>query len=95
METSSHYSDSILNKLAASYPKTCTLEELTAVVIPPYNVLRTFKENIAAQRQNQAKILDALIALEDQRYIVLNPATDESCITLKGLIKINHTVLCN
>jgi len=71
------------------------LEELTAVVIPPYNILRTFTENMSAQRQNQAKILDALIALEDQGYIVLNRATDQSCITIKGLIKINHTVLCN
>jgi hypothetical protein len=50
---------------------------------------------MSAQRHNQAKILDALIALEDQGYIVLNRATDQSSITIKGLIKINHTALCN
>ena len=95
MEKSSVYLHSILQKLAGSYPGICTLEELASFVIPPYNVLRTFRENIAAQRESHAKILDALIALEDQGYIVLNQATDQSSITIKGLIKINHTVFCN
>jgi hypothetical protein len=95
LEKSSVYFDRTLSKLAKSYPGTCTLEELTLLLMPPCNVLRTFSENISAQRENHAKILDALIALEDQGYIVLNTATDESFITLKGLIKINHTVFCN
>ena len=95
MEKSFVYFDRILNKLAGSYPGTLTLEELASLVIPPYNVLRSFSENIAAQRENHAKILDVLIALDDQGYIDLNPATDQSSITLKGLIKINHTVFCN
>jgi len=95
LEKPSVYFDGILRKLARSYPGTCTLEELAMLVIPPYNVLRTFTENIAAQRQNHAKVLDALMALDDMGYIVLNPATDQSCITIKGLIKINNSTLCN
>ncbi|TPG34756.1 hypothetical protein [Flavobacterium pectinovorum] len=95
MKKSSVYFDRILSKLAQSYPGTCALEELAALVIPPYNVQKKFRENISAQRENQAKVLDALILLDDQGYIVLNPATDESFITIKGLIKINNTVLCN
>jgi hypothetical protein len=95
VEKSSVYFDSILSKLARSYPQSCALEELAAFVIPPYNVLKTFRENISAQRQNHAKILDALILLDDQGYIVLNPATDESSITIKGLIKINNLIFCN
>jgi len=95
LEKSSVYFDTILRKLARSYPGTCPLEELATLLIPPYNVLRTFSENIAVQRENQAKILEALIALEDQGYIVLDPDTDESSITLKGLLKINNTVFSN
>lgn len=95
LETSSVYFDRILSRLAGCYPRAHALEELTALVIPPYNILRTFSQNIAAQRENQAKILDALILLEDQGYIVLNPSTDKSSITLKGLIKINNTTFCN
>ncbi|WP_089354507.1 hypothetical protein [Flavobacterium sp. ov086] len=95
MEKSSVYFDTILGRLAGSYPGTCTLEELAVLVMPPYNILKTFKENIAVQRENHAKILDALLLLDYKRYIVLNPATDESSITLKGLIKINRIVFCN
>jgi hypothetical protein len=95
LEKSSVYFDTILSKLAQSYPRACALEELTALVIPAYNILKTFTENIAAQRENQAKLLDALMALDDMGYIVLNPATDQSRITIKGLIKINNRALCN
>ncbi|OXG06982.1 hypothetical protein B0A64_09160 [Flavobacterium araucananum] len=63
--------------------------------MPQYNILKTFSENITAQRQYQAKILDTLILLDDQGYIVLDPDTDESSITLKGLLKINNTVFSN
>jgi hypothetical protein len=95
LETSSLYFDSILRKLARNYGRSLTLEELTALVIPPYTILRTFAQNIAVQRQNQAKIIDTLILLDAKGYIVLNPATDGAFITLKGLIQINHAVLCN
>ncbi|TPG34837.1 hypothetical protein [Flavobacterium pectinovorum] len=95
MEKSSVYFDRILSKLAQSYPGTCALEDLAVLVMPAYNVMKIFSENISVQRDNHAKILDALILLEDQGYIVLNPATDESSITIKGLIKINNTVFFN
>ncbi|WP_123875894.1 hypothetical protein [Flavobacterium araucananum] len=95
MEKSSVYFDSILSRLARSYPGTCPLEDLASLVMPQYNILKTFSENITAQRQYQAKILDTLILLDDQGYIVLDPDTDESSITLKGLLKINNTVFSN
>jgi hypothetical protein len=95
LEKSSVYFDSILRKLARSYPGACTLEELASLVMPPCNVLKTFSENIAVQRENHAKILEALIALDDKGYIVLDPDTDESSITLKGLLRINNTVFSN
>lgn len=95
MEKSFVYFDRILVKLAQSYGKDFTLEELAALLMPTYNILKTFSENITAQRENQAKILNALILLDYQGYIILNPATDESSITIKGLIKINNRVFCN
>ncbi|MFH7000927.1 hypothetical protein [Flavobacterium bizetiae] len=95
MEKSFVYFDRILNKLAQSYPKDFTLEELATLLIPTYTILKTFTQNIAAQRENQAKLLDALILLDDQGYIVLNPLTEKSSITIKGLIKINSRILCN
>lgn len=95
MEKSFVYFDRILSKLAQNYAKDFTLEELAALVIPSYNISKTFTQNIAAQRENQAKILDVLILLDHQGYIILNPTTDKSSITIKGLIKINSMVLCN
>jgi len=95
MEKSFVYFDKILSKLAQSYAKSFTLDELSALVIPSYNISKSFTENIAAQRENQAKILNALILLDDKGYIVLDPATEQSSITIKGLIKINNRVFCN
>jgi hypothetical protein len=95
MEKSFVYFDRILDKLAQSYPKSFTLEELATLLIPKYTILKTFRENIAAQRESQAKILDALVLLDHKGYIVLNPVTDQSAITIKGLMKINSLVLCN
>lgn len=80
---------------AQSYPKNFTLEELATLLIPKYTILKTFRENIAVQRENQAKILDALFLLDPKGYIILNPVRDESSITIKGLIKIDRLVLCN
>jgi len=95
MEKSFVYFDRILGKLAQSYAKAFTLEELAALVIPSYNISKSFTQNIAAQRENQAKILNALILLDYQGYIVLNPDTEQSSITIKGLMKINNRILCN
>ncbi|WP_433763950.1 hypothetical protein [Flavobacterium ginsenosidimutans] len=61
------------------------LEHLAALVTPlPDSVagLRTTEKN------GQAALLDALIALNDGGYIALNPLTDQSRITLKGLVWI-------
>lgn len=95
MEKSFVYFDRILSKLAQRYGKDFTLKELAILLLPTYTILKTFTQNITAQKENQAKLLDALILLDYQGYIVLNPATEESSITIKGLIKINSRVLCN
>lgn len=95
METSAVYCDRILSKLAQNYPRSFTLEELATLIMPVYNIRKTFTENVSTQRENQTKILDALIRLDNKGYIVLNGATDQSYITIKGLIKINNTVLSN
>ncbi|MCV2484728.1 hypothetical protein OD917_07320 [Flavobacterium sp. SH_e] len=61
------------------------LEHLAALVTPlPDSVagLHTTEKN------GQAALLDALIALNDGGYIALNPLTDQSRITLKGLVWI-------
>jgi hypothetical protein len=95
LEASSVIFDKILHKLAQSYGRSFTLEELNALVSPGYNIFKTFTENISAQRQNQATILDALILLDHKGYVVLDSATDQSAITVKGLIRIKKRVLCN
>jgi hypothetical protein len=95
LEASSFFFDIILHKLAESYGRSFTLEELTALVYPGYNIFKTFTENVSAQRENHAKILDALILMDFEGYVVINSATDQTAITVKGLIRINKRVLCN
>lgn len=95
MEASSCFFDQILYKLAEYYYRSCTLEELTKLINPHSDVSITFCENIIAERENHAKILDALILLDYEGFIILNSFNDESFITIKGLIRINNKVLCN
>lgn len=59
---------------------------MTELVNAVYNV-STFTQDIATERENQAKPLDALILLDNEDYIFLNSYTDESLITIKVPIK--------
>lgn len=59
---------------------------MTELVNAVYNV-STFTQDIATERENQAKLLDALILLDNEGYIFLNSYTDESLITIKVPIK--------
>lgn len=72
----------------------CTFEELTKLVIPVSNVSK-FTDNTAADRENQAKLLDALVLMNSEGYIFLNSDTDQSLITIKGLITVNNKILWN
>lgn len=72
----------------------CTFEELTKLVTSVPNVSK-FDDNIAFERENQAKLLDALVFMNSEGYIFLNSDTDQSLITIKGLIIINNKILWN
>ncbi len=72
----------------------CTFEELTKLVTSVPNVSK-FDDDIAAERENQAKLLDALVFMNSEGYIFLNSDTDQSLITIKGLIIINNKILWN
>ncbi|WP_337966426.1 hypothetical protein [uncultured Flavobacterium sp.] len=95
METSATFSNMILNKLASSYCSLWTLAELTDCIISDSNMAEIYWEQISLQRINQAKILEVLIQLEFEGNVFLNPITDESSITIKGLLKINNKILLN
>lgn len=74
---------------------TCTLEELTSLLNPIYNISRTSTDNTSTEKQNQARVLETLLFLNDEGLIFLNSDTDITTITIKGLIKINDKVLYN
>lgn len=94
MECSSVFFIKILRILAGKYCKGSTLEELTALVAPASNVSK-FTDDIAAERENQAKLLDVLLLMNSEGYIFLNSDTDQSLITIKGLIEINNKIFWN
>ncbi|MDR6764322.1 hypothetical protein J2Y38_004555 [Flavobacterium sp. 2755] len=94
MEPSS-ISTKILQILAHRDTEGCTLEELTSLVIPAVNSPVPFTDQSSVERKNQARVLEVLIVLDDQGDIFLNSSTDRSTITIKGLIKVRSTLLCN
>ncbi|MFG4003469.1 hypothetical protein [Flavobacterium aquidurense] len=79
MELPLALSDEILKILAQNYNKTYSLEDLTSIIM--------LTDNTCSEVECQAKVLDVLIQLDDDELIVLNPETDESSITKKGVIK--------
>ncbi|MDX6192001.1 hypothetical protein SGQ83_21835 [Flavobacterium sp. Fl-318] len=76
----------ILNILAQNPEKTYPFEDLNSMLITGLD--QSLQESLLIQRSNQAKVLDLLIMLDSEGFIILNFATDESIITIKGLIKI-------
>lgn len=79
----------VLRILAQNFNKSFTLEELTSIVFPAYSNYDRILDTISIDREFQSKVLDTLILLERQGLINLNSLTDESCIKIKGLIKVN------
>ncbi|WP_338839597.1 hypothetical protein [Flavobacterium ginsenosidimutans] len=71
------------------------LEHLTALVSPLPDSSAGYDGAPSIKKNGQAALLDALIALNDGGYIVLNPLTDQSRITLKGLVWIGTKASLN
>jgi hypothetical protein len=95
METSPKVFIKILQILASRYGMNYTLEELASLLTPVFNVSTKVTNNISTETENQARVLEALIVLNDEGYIFLNSSTDKSSITIKGLIKVNNKIFCN
>lgn len=95
METLPTFLVKILQMLADRYGMSCTLEELTSLLTPVFNTYTPVKDSLADENQKQARVLDALIFLNKEGYIFLNSSSDESIISIKGLILVNNKVICN
>jgi hypothetical protein len=79
--------EDILNTLAKDSSRYYSLEELTKTVTSNFNNTSfNFEQRINDERHNQAKVLDALIVLDNKGLVVLNSLTDESRISHKGLL---------
>jgi uncharacterized membrane-anchored protein len=79
--------EDILNTLAKDSNRYYSLEELTKTVTSNFNNESfNFEQRINDERRNQAKVLDALIVLDNKGLVVLNSLTDESRISHKGLL---------
>ncbi|SHL39131.1 hypothetical protein SAMN05444146_3693 [Flavobacterium johnsoniae] len=85
----------VLQILAERYGTSCSLEELTRLVNQIVNTSMSFTDCLYVEKMHQSSVLDALLYLNDQGLIFLNSDTDRSVITIKGLMKVNHKVLCN
>lgn len=74
----------ILCTLVQNYDKSFTLEELTKIISPLFDLMNIDNGNLSVERENQATVLDALIFLADNGLIFLNPITDESSIKISS-----------
>ncbi|QDW22414.1 hypothetical protein [Flavobacterium sp. KBS0721] len=95
MENLSIFHIKILQTLAERYGMSFSIEELTSLLSPIFNTLTTLTSNMSSGTENQARVLEALIFLNEQGYVFLNLDTDKSLITIKGLVILNDKVLCN
>lgn len=95
METLPIFLIKILELLADRYCMACTLEELTSLLTPVFNASTPFKESTSNENENQARVLEALLLLNKEGHIFLNSNSDQSSISIKGLLLVNNKVLCN
>jgi hypothetical protein len=95
METLPTFLIKILQMLADRYGMSCTLEELTSLLTPVFNTYTPVKYSLSDEKKKQARVLDALILLNNEGYIFLNSNSDESTISIKGLILVNNKVIYN
>lgn len=82
--------DDILKILGHNKNKAHALEELTKTVFTTFTHQNTIIEDPLITRENEAKVLDALLYLQEKGLINLNSATDKSSITKKGLFIIKQ-----
>lgn len=73
----------ILRSLSQNCDKSFTLEELTKMVSPNADCIYTYSELIAMERENQARVLEALLFLADHGLIFLDPLTEQSCFKIR------------
>ena len=83
-----------MSVLAGRYNMKITFEELAKMIDLSTNMSKS-DDDVYAERENQAELLDALLLLDYEGLIFLNSYTDDCTITIKGLIKINSTVYWN
>lgn len=95
METLPIFLIRVLQILAGRYGMSCSLEELTSLLSPVFNTSGSFPQNITTEKENQARVLDALLVLNDNGHIFLDSSTENSSITIKGLIKVHDKIFCN
>ena len=95
MESLPQFYIKVLEILSVRYGLACTLEEMTSLLTPAMNAKKTFTGNMFPDQQKQATVLDALLVLNEKGLLILNPNTDKSSITIKGLIAVNSKVLWN
>ncbi|OXA85905.1 hypothetical protein B0A66_18800 [Flavobacterium hercynium] len=73
----------------------CALEELTSLLTPVFNARTPFKDSISNEKENQARVLDALLLLNNEGFIFLNSNSNQSTISIKGLIVLDNKIFCN
>ncbi|MEP6803950.1 MAG: hypothetical protein ABI892_05480 [Flavobacterium sp.] len=95
METLPNFHIKILQMLADRYGMSCSLEELTSLLTTVFNTYTPVNESIFDEKKKQARVLDTLILLDKEGYLFLNSNSDESTISIKGLILVNNKVICN
>lgn len=95
METLPTFFVKILQILADRYGMTCTLEELTSLLTPVFNASTPFKDTTVNEKENQTRVLEALLLLNKEGNVFLNSNSDQSSISIKGLILIDNKIFCN
>jgi len=83
----------ILNILSRNPQKSYDLEDLTSFVMPCST--ESHQENLWIQRGYQAEVLDALIILDNHGFIIIDSVSDQSTISIKGLISVSSTTFSN
>ena len=95
METLPIFYIKVLKFLAVRYGLSCTLEEMTSILVHVSNDTKVFTGSVSSDSKYQARVLDALIVLNDHGHIFLNSSNDKSTITIKGLIAVKSKIFCN